>query len=389
MKEVTITFSNLQSHESSRFTLKPGINFILAEDNNVGKSAIFKVLSTIAKAPKVNGAKLDRLIRTGTSKAYAAFDMEGERVVAWFIRGDTPGGTKLFFEHLDSTGEVVRYASCPQFLLDALGIVRNEDGDDVINFNDADSVQLIARQTAEADSLVTQVLQDQRIETIKQTYLRLHQTLVGDDRVYSAQVDTASKMLSDMTFNTSVVSFNDMLPKLEAMCRVCDSGLKPMPKLVEGTSVNQEQFDLCGILLRAISSVTIAHDELTKVEKSVTFNHEAMLKWEQVRLDRLYRVISLLGSAEIDKLLRTKARPKRYRSRYLDHLYFSSIAVTKALSFMKESNDARREVKLLQVKNAELGAQMLQRSKIVDCPVRGKVFYSNDKCIPCSDGSPL
>lgn len=54
VETVEIIFHNIQSHEHTEFCLKPGMNFILADDNNVGKSTIFKVLTRIAKAPTID-----------------------------------------------------------------------------------------------------------------------------------------------------------------------------------------------------------------------------------------------------------------------------------------------------------------------------------------------
>lgn len=366
MKEVSIIFANLQSHELTRFSLKPGINFILAEDNNVGKSTIFKVLQVIARAPSSNGVKVDRLIRTGTDKAYAAFSFDNEKVVAWFFRGNTPGASKVFFEHVDSVGDTSRYVACPSCLLDALGIAIGPDGD-IVNFNDADSVQLISKSTVEADAIISRVMQDDRIEHAKRNLYQFSKDLVVDDRDIAARCETSERLLSTMSYVDAVDEFTERLPILEALCRVCDTTesisfeRKAMPAVAE---LNR---------LSAIMSLCSGLQDFAQyADKSVCTISEAV--------ETTGNVVGYLRSVDWSKV-----SPPKVRERDLSRVW-TVYQVVKQLSIVNSCCDSifsiSRSLQNKERELMELSDLISTMSKDVVCPIKGRVFYTDEKCIP-------
>ena len=171
METVRFEFKNIQSHAFTQFTLGPGLNFILADDNNVGKSTIFKTLTLVSKMPNVSNEDLTELLRVGESSGYASFVFRDVRVTFWMFR-QSSGSISSFFELAHGDEVPVRSLSCPKDLLEALDIVVGDDGQP-INFNDADSVQLVVQDTSKNDEVLAKVLIDLRVEEIKEKSRRL------------------------------------------------------------------------------------------------------------------------------------------------------------------------------------------------------------------------
>lgn len=366
MQEVSIIFANLQSHEQTRFSLRPGINFILADDNNVGKSTIFKVLTTIAQSPAVSGSKINRLIRMGTEQGYAAFSFGSERVVAWFQRGNTAGSAKLFFEHVHPDGETTRHLSCPKALLDALGIVLSANGD-VLNFNDADSVQLISRNTAEADAIITQVMQDERVELIKRNLYQLSHDLVTDDKDIVARCEMAEKLIKDMSYVDTVDEFNEALPELEYLCQICDalSGINldtpanvPMPDVETMRDMVQICTALEPLVQLADITATVLPDDVVLLGQVTGIL--CAIDWQTMRAPTVY-------SSDIDRLRQEYFVIKTLQSacQSVDNLQRS------------ERNLVAQELELLRLQD-----ELREVSRDVVCPVKGRVYYTDEECIP-------
>lgn len=364
MKEVEIIFANLQSHEHTQFTLRPGLNFILAEDNNVGKSTIFKVLSTVAKAPTNSGASIDRLIRTGTAQGYAAFKYDGQRVVAWFKRGTTPGSAKLFFEHVGTDGSTTRHLSCPASLLDALGIVVGEN-EDVINFNDADSVQLIAKNTADSDAIITHVMLDQTVEHIKENMYRFSKDLVADDKLVSARIETAEEMLSELHYNPVVDEFNETVGELEATCKLLDGGLCPVE--------DSRDYGDVGVL-HGLLNFLLGLEDFAESASPAEFSS----------LDyALLHFCNAFAEIDLDKV----DRPVVTRSdiREADVLVRMCSALYPVVCGMREVEKDCSAISYNEREKEKLKAELERQSKDIVCPVKGRVYYSSEECIPRSD----
>lgn len=364
MREVLIAFSNIQSHEYTEFSLKPGLNFILAEDNNVGKSTIFKVLTTIAKAPSNGGSKIDSLIRTGTSTAYASFTYDGERVVAWLYRGQTPGASKMFFEYSDASGVASRHLECPESLLDALGIVRGSNND-IINFNDADSVQLISKNSVESDAIIAKVMEDRRIEMVKTNVYRLSTEMTNDDHSVSARCDTAEHLLSEMCYVETVDEFNDSYEELEALCKLCDA--IPPIETPKGVSCAEGDIFEMKALLHLCQCVEGAQ-RLSGEVKSLTADEEV-----QANL--------LKGLSSVDfSALYTKIPPASDIDRLKAEV--NSVAVLRNASIgCRAIAHLNATINMQEAALRGLHSDLRKYTKDVVCPIKGRVYYTDEKCI--------
>lgn len=367
MKVVDILFQNLQSHENTRFTLMPGMNFILASDNNVGKSTIFKVISRMAQAPNISSDKIVSLVRNGHRKGCAAFRYDSESVVAYFIVNDSGTGD-LFFEHTHSDGEVTRTVFCPKSLLDALSIVINEQGS-IINFNDADSVQLISDNTVEADAIITKVMLDVNVERVKSNLYTLGKEVNSDKKIFSAQLKTAEHMLEDLNYQPNVNEFFMHLPVLEAASRVCDRGVIPLTKHSKEIPTEEE-------MLRA--STLLSCVKSLEYFASVTSKYCSDVDLDKARAAMLS--INGLGNLNFEVLNSTSTNPEELDTikNYLTVCNSVKNAMLNAELMLSLSNENKRMTK----ECSQLLQSIQAQSETIECPVKGKVFYTDEKCLP-------
>lgn len=368
MEKVVIRLSNIQSHENTSFVLEPGLNFILANDNNVGKSAIFKILMAVAKAPNNTTARLKSLLRMGCNRAYAAFDYSDGRVIAW-IQRDSGKAPNMFFEHTDESGVTVRGIAAPQSLLSALGIALDKDGN-VINFNDADSVQLISKTSTEADNILTSVILDATVEQMKANLYRFNRDLDSEIKLMRVKKEDAEDSLKRLSYNPMVGDFFENLNNLQAMCALCDD----IPDVSEFDS--GRTFDNYSEL-KTFREVLIGLGEnlpVVQVKDAVNLDNSMQVYCEL--LGELSKVllgdfVSLLGLEEI------KCTLPIYRS----VLNLIGRASRDAWVVADQQIAIDRGDKTMQ----DLRRQIESQSVVVQCPVKGKVFFTDETCIPVGD----
>jgi len=374
VEAVTVQLSNIQSHENTKFTLKPGLNFILAEDNNVGKSTIFKVLTAVAKAPRVSVPKLRALMRVGCLSAYAAFAYSDGQVVAWLKRENEKATPKMFFEHTFDDGSVMRGMSCPTSLLDALGIVLDEDGE-VINFNDADSVQLISKVSTEADKVLTHVILDARVELIKDNMVKFYRELESDERIVGARLEEAQAQVKKLDYNPLVDEFFNQEDELYALCRACDTlecighfeflgrpGIdeaaqfvdeyRPIVQLI--SDLSEVDFDLLGKDLSIGDDLIMCASILRKF---------ADIDWDMLAGNAFTR-------ANLENMRKMRSCILKLRD---------------AVEAINRLEKLQRECAKKEQELASLKRELEKLMPTVECPVKGKVLYSDEGCVPCSD----
>lgn len=366
MERVKIRFNNLQSHENTEFILKPGLNFILADDNNVGKSAIFKVLMTIAKAPNVSPRKLDRLIRVGCSKASASFRYRDELVVAWFIR-ENGVAARLFFEHTDGLGDTTRGITCPTSLLDALGIVVDANGE-LVNFNDADSVQLISQSSNVADNIITSVMHDPRVDRMKDNSAQLLRDIQNDLKLIDVKIEGAEATLKNVTYNTAIDEFMEMKEVIYAACRVSDDAVHLESYKAD---VDIGLFETMGRVLESCSMFQELKPEgLTSLDKSTKSVYRILQDLSVVNFESLCSDTSSVINLDKAKQVRN----------VLFKLQDASKSCVNLLSLGKK-------LKSLLLEENEVISTLSRSSSVkgVTCPVKGKVLYAGETCIPISE----
>lgn len=367
MTTVEVLFQNIQSHENTSFVLKPGINFILADGNNVGKSTIFKVLSRMAKAPNVNGSKLASLIRYGYSEAVAAFKFDGERVIAKFTQYERESA-KVFFEHIHSDGEITRSVFCPKSLLDALGIVVSEQGD-IINFNDANSVQLISEISPEADTIITHVMLDPKVEALKHGIYTLGREVNSDIKKLEASVGAYNEALDQLSYLPIVDEFFESKDKLEVMCRIGDG----LPDMSTSKCVlpGLRELELVKSLLNVVGEMS------TSIFSTVSIP-DGYGRYSQIfAVAKKLEPLGQLSYRGVDEI-----------SSDLDLLRITYSVASAILSAMRNAEQVQsynRRLTTLSEDMSAIESTLSSVSRRVICPVKGEVLYTDEKCISCGD----
>lgn len=386
MKNVTIDLLNIQSHENTQFTLRPGINFILSDDNNVGKSAIFKIISTAMQMPNVTGQELNELIRSKCPYGRATFRFDDFICNFWLSREDTTKLPTAFFEYYTqaTSGNRVRSRTAPKELFDALDIVVAEDGK-IVNFNDADSVQLIVQDTPKNDEVLAKVLIDQRVEELKKNAGRLYQEVQQDLRIANIHYDESTRVLDNLSYNPTVQDFESEIGQLSSACQALDILLSP----VENLQSYKSQGLSSGVLTPA------AIEEFQHLKSLLNFCNviEDFLTIEQPQLvesitpdlfeyfNACFRVLQSLSTIEftaIDKQLSIKESAISNAKRAVTVLSHLQNAVS-AMYFVKSAND---NCLRLQKEIETIVGRMKSISTVINCPVRGEVLYSNEQCVP-------
>lgn len=366
MERVDILFCNLQSHANTRFVIQPGVNFILAKGNNVGKSTIFRVLSTIASAPKNSSGKLNSLIRTGCAEAYAAFKFSGESVVARFVRRDREA-PKLFFEHIHSDGQTTRSVACPPALLDALGIALGED-ELPINFNDADSVQLVSEVSTAADGILTRVLLDSDVEHIKSNLYTLAREINVDSKQLTTAQHQAQAMLDRLSYTPAVEEFKQDEAKLSAAANLLDS-LEPIKGLGVGTEVSQTELTKVEVALELLGIL----DGLRDVEPPV----------KMMGSRRISAAINFCST--VAQILDLPSAKLSGVPREVGAALSACSVIARAIRSLEEAEQSANRIKYCATERQQIAQQMNQNSRRVECPIKGEVWYTDEKCLPCGD----
>ena len=368
MQTVHITFRNLQSHEHTQFKLCPGINFILAKDNNVGKSTIFKVLTTVAMAPNVSTSRLNSIIRVGTNRASAEFVFNNERVTAFFIR-ETTGAPKLFFEHITSDGTSTRTVFCPKALLDALGIVVSED-EGVFNFNDADSVQLISKTSVEADKILTRVMTDTRVDTIKDNIGKLSTEMSRDSKMLAAQLESVEEITRELVYQEAVPEFFEHLEELYAACRVCDDA----PVFSDTHGISEEDWNLMVSTFNVLSELEPCVSGLQSTDVDAPYEKE---------MEAAFTVLVTLSEVNAASLSKT----------FVEKIDLDKMNAVKNVMFrLQGASTAACELSTdtFKMNNKKAVLNSVEKRirtccRKVSCPVKGDVYYSPEECISVVD----
>lgn len=380
MKDVQIEFVNIQSHEHTVFSLHPGLNFILAEDNNVGKSTIFQVLMCAMELPQVPHEEISQLIRSRTTQARATFRFDTTTCTLWLFRGDG-SSPRAFFETDIGDGVVTRSMSAPTSLREALDVISGADGK-VVNFNDADSVQLIVQDTPKNDEVLAQVLVDAKVDNIKANSVRLRHQMQQDYTIAKSHYDDTTTILSTMRYVYEVDSFNDEKEVLAVACRVADSVCDVIDsvdydgKIVNGAElhVTRKALDLYNILdgidiPAEPATEAISDDIIDILDAGIGTLNKLLLGLQECDVE-----VPNIQAVQIIKAQQGISVLERLQS-----------ACASAGFAQSAARDMHR---LLSEKDSVL-SKLGQITQRVRCPIKGEVFYSDDKCIPCSDRPAL
>lgn len=372
MKQVEFRLHNIQSHADTQFSLGPGLNFILADDNNVGKSTVFKLLTTICKMPNATNQDLLELLRVGEHQGYASFKYDDEQVVFWMFReGDSDKSRVRAFFELRADEGTTRAISCPASLLKALDIVVSDDGIP-INFNDADSVQLIVQDTPKNDEVLSRVLVDLEVERVKENSVKLSRQILQDYKVVSTRLQDVTATLSNITYNTAVDAYYDERDLLLLTCNVLDAFSTDV-RFDEGSIGVTEQ------VLTEIESLQIILSVCSEIEECSLQEIRSDPSDVSLVSDVIAFLVSINGIDFTSLSVDYASRIKEIEN--LQQILEVIGILRQAASYASEALTSGTRAFSLKRQADELVQKMRSRFPSVDCPMKGKVLYSEEGCV--------
>lgn len=385
MKEVKVRFHNIQSHADTAFSFIPGVNFIISPDNNVGKSTIFVTLSTVAKMPRVSNEDLADLLRDNANVGYAMFtykclgydDTEyDESVILWLNRD---GNQVRGFIEIKEPGRATREARAPKSFFEALGIKVTKDGE-ILNIIDANSVQLFVDSGKASDSIISDILIDEEVERIKGNVDYLTKYVTRDARAIDIKLTDIADVLSGISYNDLPDEFNDEYTFIECAAETLD-----LFESVEFSNINGKISEACC----EIRQITTALELIEKLS-AVKFYSDA----NAVNCDDIDTINAATHCIKIlMPIVRRHAESNdktlvelQELSNILENVQVA-IEVLQKLDMAsaccsRQKWDSDRLRALMSQRNA-IAAALRKDYKIIDCPLKGKVY--GETCIPVID----
>lgn len=373
MKEVNFVLHNIQSHAHTEFSLKPGLNFILANDNNVGKSTIFKAILFASRVPRVSNLEAREILRVGEQQGYISFAFDNQRVILWIFR-ESKDSIKVFFEIRHPDGSTTRSSSCPKELLEALDIVQGSDGV-AVNFNDADSVQLVVQDTSKNDEVLARVLVDLRVEAIRENVKKLSKEITMDYRSVQDKYDYTTRSLAKLRYNESVDLFNDERSLLAAAAEALDL-LDAGCVFSTESDVQLEDLDVFGDALQLA----------TELEPLKFIETECLdeLRGEIEMINEALATVTLLVDVHFSDTSTSALENLPQIQNALEALGVLS-SITQAFYGANNAVQARYAVRKAEWHMKSIAQTFKESCQIVNCPIKGEVYYSAEECIPVND----
>lgn len=364
LENILFELNNIQSHEATTFSLNKGLNFILAEDNNVGKSTIFRTIVTMSKMPRVSNDDLISLLRVGAMQGYVSMKFGNSHIVFWLVREGNR--VRAFFENYIESESPVRTASCPDVLIKALDIVVGSDGLP-INLTDADSVKLVVEDSTKNDEVLAKVLVDDIVERIKANSIVLARSIRNDYNLIAARYNDAATVLESLSYNSSVDSFMEEEDLLYSCVRVMDTLDARCGGLSE-ISIDEADIHILNVAYSLYERfINIDCDAITRVSKDIDKCLEA------------FAFLNTFSSIDIDCLQRDykgieTAAMNMERAIVVLRSLSKTVYSTSTLVSLKRKLDG------VVIDLEHTTKQLASNTVVVDCPMRGAVYFG-EKCI--------
>lgn len=371
MKEVEIQLHNIQSHENTKFTLKPGLNLILSSGNNVGKSTIFKALMFAANMPYFKNADVFELIRYGCNEAYISFKFETNSATLWLFRDGK--SARAFFELPGIPA--VRTLECPKFLIENLDFIYSSDKK-VLNFSDADSVQLIVRDSSYNDEVLSRILIDSDVERIKDNAQSLYREVVQDYHLEKELRDNLSSVIETLNYNDIVDIFNSEYQVLRAAAEVYDT-------VVGNTDLSVFTKHPAEVEIQDLSTIFRILTILYRIVDALSLNEVVREVPDLKELSCINGILRSFSEVDIDTLTVSPA----VTTQQVDGMRRAIGVIQTLEESLKHAvfaNLASKDLEKFKSERKSIIATLRSSYRTVKCPVRGEVFYG-ETCVPVSD----
>lgn len=393
---IHITLHNIQSHAHTEFEFHSGGNFILANDNNVGKTTI---MSTIAMVPVLhrssNESRLE-LLRVKESNGYAQFVFDNN-CVRMIISRRGESSTCGYFEQvdLDENGkpisDTIRTDKAPDSLIAKLDLKLDANTDTPLNIVEADAVKIIIEQTEQGDQLLSQILLDPKVEQVKANLIQFYSRINTDKKYLAMQYTERQRYVSSIPFNPFVDTFKYDYPVIEAAAMLADRGTSPLMKseLLDALPITEEQLLLLGVAgdLAVAFSDLPNEDEISitsDVLESICSSGELLLVTAELEdtnvigvpdtLDAAADLVSALATLPAERTLTLETESISDTNNIVQLLFRVKLSCEKV-------RDETLMIDKLEMDIHRILEEIYSSGALVDCPMRGKVIYG-ETCVP-------
>ena len=368
MHEVKLSLVNIQSHKNTSIVLKPGLTLLVAKDNNVGKSTVFRALDLIAQIHNSKPEDIIPLLRYGTEEGIISCEFDNQRVeLHIFLMNST---IRYYFLH-NKNNTITHLDRAPTELIHALNLIAPTDIKQTINMVEADKYQIVIEEGSVNDSIISFLFTDQMVEHIKENAAEFANILSGDNKFYSSNISREQKKLETLKYRPYVKEFDDTKEFLTKICTLIDKipnydGLRKLNLTSINTSLNEKQNELVELL-----DSLLCHKKITALSKS--------------EVDFLINICDLI--IVLGRLIKTLHLNSGQKIA-LDKIY----SVLRKFEYLDTLNNTlnnyimySNKLDKLLYEKSELTQQLSKILMTVNCPVKGKVFYNEKGCISTDD----
>ena len=196
MKEVKLSLINIQSHKNTSIIIKPGLTLLVAKDNNVGKSTVFRALDLIAQVQNTKPEDIKSLIRCGCERGIISCEFDNQVVeLHIFLRNTTVG---YYFLH-KKDNVVTQLDKAPADTIQALNLIAPTNINQTLNIVEADKYQVIIEEGGINDSVISFLFTDQMVEHIKENADVFNSMLLSDEKFYSITLAREQEKFESVT----------------------------------------------------------------------------------------------------------------------------------------------------------------------------------------------
>lgn len=396
---IKISLSNFQSHHNTSFKLSKGVNIIWSDWNNVGKSTIFRALDVLVRASKYTGQELKELIRWGKSEASIICEYDNNIVeLLIFIRNTT--ASYKFIHTIDNNS--IELTNAPNSLITKLDLLYDEKFDNVINIIEADKTQLVVQESNLTDGIMSTIFFDDRLEFMKENTSNFNKVLDENLAFYKHNKNALSRSISNQQLDTSVDMYNSDKPLLEKLVLICDCvsnyknlRIRNITDIERDTKLLTVLTSLCHVhrIINATGDCVSPKEfrKLQIVYKICTLNNimETLVKMRMLKEFKVYAIthmtltalMTLIRFAKLLKVLRTvESELKTISNMYKYIMILNTLGTS-----IKNEKHLSKDILSVKLAYKELCEYIEKQSLILECPVKGRVIYSDEKCIPYTD----
>ena len=228
------------------------------------------------------------------------------------------------------------------------------------------------------DEVLSQVLIDLKVDNIKANIVKLSQQIQQDYRMVKSKYDDTTHLLSTLHYVDTVDAFKDENATLSAACRVADAIEEPCSVLTDLPLI-PEQLNISALkralqMYEGLSSLETEHSPILDAVSPDLFVHFNTCLEMLSRLECARDALSISAPRIKAKQLANA----KIGLAVLDRLQ-------RAWGSLRFADAALQEVRTLAKEKESVLSELQSMTQRVMCPIRGEVFYSDEKCVPCGD----